>query len=574
MSLEKVGDGESPLLDQYKVNRDSFNKLNQSYDYDPVSTPRDSERFIGSSDAATNSEIKQEYLEQVKNQGPARASSLLGGESVKLSFTNLSYTVTIRSSREQIREGEPRTKKLQILKNVTGYCLPGQSTFIMGASGAGKTSLLNLLSDRVSVNKGDSIEGQITFNDKHALNEDLFGNYASYVMQDDCIFQYFTVKEALTFAARLKLHCNEDDQNKRVETLIQDLGLQECSDTMVGSITKKTISGGERKRTAIGIELITDPKLILLDEPTSGLDSFTTERIVKCLQGLARKRNKTIVCTIHQPSSQAYSYCDRLLLLADGYMVYQGPANQVGDYFDMATRSKMKNRNPCDFFMRELAINYPKSQEDEQKIANFTKKYEREISPLVQKEMQELQYGELDLKRAAAIGIPFKEQLKLLRWRMMRKAKLEPRVFASKILGSVIAGILINFLYWDIGGKYDYVNMKNMSGLCFSAVANQFIPGVNNAILTFQLEREVFLREQAKKLYSPLAYYITMVAFETLLMLVTPLIIVLIEYWAIGFNNAAGASGLTFFQIYLALMLVGQVSMSIGMIISAFSSSL
>ena len=96
---------------------------------------------------------------------------------------------------------------------------------------------------------------------------------------------------------------------------------------MVGSITKKTISGGERKRTSIGIELITDPKLILLDEPTSGLDSFTTERIVKCLQGLARKRNKTIVCTIHQPSSQAFSYCDRLLLLADGYMVYQGPAN-------------------------------------------------------------------------------------------------------------------------------------------------------------------------------------------------------------------------------------------------------
>ena len=84
----------------------------------------------------------------------------------------------------------------------------------------------------------------------------------------------------------------------------------------------------------------------------------------------------------------------------------------------------------------------------------------------------------------------------------------------------------------------------------------------------------MFLREQAKKLYSPLAYYITKVAFETLIMLVTPLIIVLIEYWTIGFNNAAGASGLTFFQIYLALMLVGQVSMSIGMIISAASPSL
>ena len=99
--------------------------------------------------------------------------------------------------------------------------------------------------------------------------------------------------------------------------------------------------------------------------------------------------------------------------------------------------------------------------------------------------MQELQFGELNLERAAAIGIPFKEQLKLLRWRNMRKAKLEPAAVAFKIVGSVTAGILLNFLYWDIGGKYDYVNMKNMSGLCFSAVSNQFIPSVNNAILTF-----------------------------------------------------------------------------------------
>lgn len=95
----------------------------------------------------------------------------------------------------------------------------------------------------------------------------------------------------------------------------------------MGSVLKKTISGGERKRTAIGVELITDPKCVILDEPTSGLDSFTAVRIVKCLQELARKRNKTIVSTIHQPSSQVFSYCDRLILLSDGYIVYQGQAD-------------------------------------------------------------------------------------------------------------------------------------------------------------------------------------------------------------------------------------------------------
>ena len=98
----------------------------------------------------------------------------------------------------------------------------------MGASGAGKTSLLNLLSDRIAIKDGSTIEGRITLNDQHELNSSLFSSYASYVMQDDVIFAYFTVKEALTFAARLKLHCSEEEQDKRVEELICDLGLNEC----------------------------------------------------------------------------------------------------------------------------------------------------------------------------------------------------------------------------------------------------------------------------------------------------------------------------------------------------------
>ncbi len=98
----------------------------------------------------------------------------------------------------------------------------------MGASGAGKTSLLNLLSDRVGVKPGVTIEGQVRFNDKYDLDQGLFANYASYVMQDDVVFAYFTVKEALTFAARLKLRCSEEEQDTRVNELIKDLGLTEC----------------------------------------------------------------------------------------------------------------------------------------------------------------------------------------------------------------------------------------------------------------------------------------------------------------------------------------------------------
>ena len=170
----------------------------------------------------------------------------------------------------------------------------------MGASGCGKTSLLNAISHRILVNKTCKLSGEVLLNDKIPFNSKLFGTCASYVMQDDVIFQYFTVNEALTVAARLKLtDISLQDQDKRIQELIHSLGLTDCHKTVVGSILKKTISGGERKRTAIGVELIADPSLILLDEPTSGLDSFMAKSICKLLQTLAHDHGKTIISTIH-----------------------------------------------------------------------------------------------------------------------------------------------------------------------------------------------------------------------------------------------------------------------------------
>mmetsp|Transcript_23207 Transcript_23207/g.30989 ORF Transcript_23207/g.30989 Transcript_23207/m.30989 type:complete len:376 (-) Transcript_23207:1065-2192(-) len=368
----KSGDAHDPLLPvpaPVKLNMSDSSRLITS----SGGVPKDGH---SASPMQEIEETDEKISDNFNKTRPAASSSINGGESVKISFSNVQFSVTVRASRDQQRNGEPAEKTLNILKDVTGFCLPSQTTFIMGASGAGKTSLLNLLSDRVGIKPGMTVRGKIAFNDVHTLNQQLFSNYATYVMQDDVIFAYFTVKEALTFAARLKLKCSEEEQDRRVDELIGDLGLEQCKDTQVGSILKKLISGGERKRTAIGVELITDPKCVLLDEPTSGLDSFTAVKIVKCLQTLARRRNKTIVSTIHQPSSEAYAYCDRLILLADGHIVYQGDAQKVSSYFDMANKCKSKNRNPCDYFMREMSINYPKKTEDDEKIAHYTKKYE------------------------------------------------------------------------------------------------------------------------------------------------------------------------------------------------------
>jgi len=170
----------------------------------------------------------------------------------------------------------------------------------MGASGAGKTSLLNILSDRVANSNGSKVKGKVLINDTVDLRGPNFGAIASYVMQDDVLFRSFSPREALTFAARLKLtHMSTADQDQRVQDLLGDLNLLNCADQLIGGGKKKSISKSEMKRTAIGVELITDPMLVLLDEPTSGLDSHKALSIVKLLKNLARKRGKTVVSTIH-----------------------------------------------------------------------------------------------------------------------------------------------------------------------------------------------------------------------------------------------------------------------------------
>jgi ABC-type multidrug transport system ATPase subunit len=210
------------------------------------------------------------------------------------------YDVKIMCSKQEEQLTGQKYITQKIIKDASGFALPGEVLYIMGASGAGKTSLLNILSDRISTGKGAKVKGKILINDKIELRGPAFGALASYVMQDDVLFKSFTPREALTFAARLKLtNMSIKDQDRRVLDLLGDLNLMSVADQLIGGGKVKTISKSEIKRTAIGVELITDPQLVLLDEPTSGLDSFKALSIVRLLRNLARKRGKTIISTIH-----------------------------------------------------------------------------------------------------------------------------------------------------------------------------------------------------------------------------------------------------------------------------------
>lgn len=218
-----------------------------------------------------------------------------------------------------------------VLHGLSGYAKPGQLMAIMGASGSGKTSLLNVLGQRLGLSPGSKMTGEVRCNDRKLERND-FGKFGAFVQQDDVLMETFSPEESFRFAAKLRTSLSDASINEKVESVIKRLGLQNCRSTYVGGITMKGISGGERKRTSIGYELITDPNLLLCDEPTSGLDSTTALKIIKMLKKEALENNMTVICTIHQPSSEIFNCFDRLLLLQDGFEIYQGPTKEIPRY--------------------------------------------------------------------------------------------------------------------------------------------------------------------------------------------------------------------------------------------------
>lgn len=181
-----------------------------------------------------------------------------------------------------------------------------------------------------------------------------YSSYSAYVQQDDILFQTMTVRECLEFSAKLKLKGDLQDKITRVDNLISELRLNKCQNTKIGGELIRGVSGGERKRTSIGVELITDPNLIFLDEPTTGLDSYTATSVIETLRDLTYS-GKTVVSTIHQPNSNIYQSFDRLMLMSLGKIIYFNEARLAVNYFSELGFVCPKFSNPADYFMHMMS---------------------------------------------------------------------------------------------------------------------------------------------------------------------------------------------------------------------------
>ncbi|XP_002023663.2 protein white isoform X1 [Drosophila persimilis] len=458
-----------------------------------------------------------------------------------------------------------------LLKNVCGVAYPGELLAVMGSSGAGKTTLLNALAFRSPQGIQVSPSGMRMLNGQPVDAKEMQARCA-YVQQDDLFIGSLTAREHLIFQAMVRMprQLSYRQRVARVDQVIQELSLSKCQNTIIGVPGRvKGLSGGERKRLAFASEALTDPPLLICDEPTSGLDSFTAHSVVQVLKKLSQK-GKTVILTIHQPSSELFELFDKILLMAEGRVAFLGTPSEAVDFFSYVGAQCPTNYNPADFYVQVLAVVPGREAESRERIAkicdNFAvSKVAREMEQLLATKNleQPLEQPENGYTYKATWFMQFRAVL----WRSWLSVLKEPLLVKVRLIQTTMVAILIGLIF--LGQQLTQVGVMNINGAIFLFLTNMTFQNVFATINVFTSELPVFMREARSRLYRCDTYFLGKTIAELPLFLTVPLVFTAIAYPMIGLRPGV----MHFFNCLALVTLVANVSTSFGYLISCASSS-
>lgn len=423
---------------------------------------------------------------------------------------------------------------VQILSGLSGSVEAGTMMAILGPSGAGKSTFLDVLAGQA---KTGQVTGNISFSLPGGSQEPVI---IGFVEQSDILPATSTVREALMFSARLKLpeYLSNEELANAVSEIVELLGLSNVIDSRIGDDETRGLSGGERRRLSIGIELIARPSVLILDEPTSGLDSVSAMRVVKVLKALSNGtedgRRTTVICSIHQPSSQIYHSFDYVCLLASGgRQIYCGPTSQVMDQLESYGLICPAGFNPADFLL-EVASEPPVGFRDEYteltSIKSETMKEHSSALPLLSVDQNRASRS----RKPVATMITQLQVIGLREWRCLHR---DPSLFWFQNAVAIIIGTFVGGIFFQV--NISISGFQNRVGSLFFTGAILAFSSLS-ALTNFYHVRLLFMRERAAGFYSPSAWLICRAFFDVVPLRIIPTFTMgAIIYWMVGLTNDA-----------------------------------
>ncbi|KAI8996061.1 P-loop containing nucleoside triphosphate hydrolase protein [Gaertneriomyces semiglobifer] len=474
---------------------------------------------------------------------------------------NAPSTATTPSDVEDASHAFENSPKSQVLLNsISGRVAPGELMCVMGPSGSGKSTFLDVISGRFMKAANSTVEGSIHFGSKPMPVNTASPGLMAYVAQEDKgIIGGLTVKENLQYAADLRMPAEFSfiEKQHHVTRVLQQLGLSNQADTIVGHAFKKGISGGQKRRVSLGIEIITGPAVLLLDEITSGLDSTAAVKVIELVKKIAQANQMRVICTIHQPSAKLFALFDSVLFLAGGNVAYHGPVSKMPMWF-------AKQGYPCpvyeshtdyvlDLLNTDFMVDNSSSLDSSldtvdsvqkpvgaSSLRTILKGYLQTIHPALMEKIAEQKLkpcrpdAALFRTQPATVGI---HHAWVLTSRSLLTTWRDPAAFWIRLCLTFLVSVLAGTVWWQ--QPHAIESARNIAGGCFLFVLAVCFDALT-AITSVLQWRALFMHEHKNGVYAMIPFVASQMIAIIPFLLAQALIVSIPFYFMTGLRAAAG----------------------------------